>query len=102
MGRKSVLNDAEADAFQAGGAVKAAYRGLFGQIYGSVENVTLKDPTLELITDKENSYTGLKGIGILSGYSRGKLTGITVDAKKTETITADSGNKGTIYVDLRN
>ncbi len=100
LGADSVLDDGTADKLTAS---RTVYIGLFQEIEGTMEDVTMKDPTLEIAsTEDGKAYRGLNGAGILAGRSSGTLKNViiqTTDADK-EIVNADlSGqNSNTVGV----
>ena len=78
------------------------YLGLFGEIKGNVENVTLRNATL--IYDAKDAYSSVEAAGILAGRCEGNLTSVTVQSEKTTgTKTQKAAANGTtVKVTLNN
>lgn len=68
------------------------YLGLFGEIEGSVKNISFKDPSLSIGTSKTSSLgdlNSLRGVGILAGRSEGSLEGVSLtvsSSKKSQAV----------------
>ena len=97
LGEESVISDKVAQTI-GNGTKKSEYLGLFGEVDGTIENVTFKDPSLHLTSSAEVPFTALKGIGILTGRDGGNLTDITINVTKTAQELTDE--EATVYVDL--
>ena len=82
LGEDSVVKDNSADTLE----IDAAnYLGLFGEIEGTVKNITFQDPVLKLTTSQSKAdHDKLKGAGILAGRTEGNLNDITVEVKKED------------------
>ena len=82
LGEDSVVKDNSADTLE----IDAAnYLGLFGEIEGTVKNITFQDPVLKLTTSQSKAdHDQLKGAGILAGRTEGNLNDITVEVKKED------------------
>ncbi|WP_270246120.1 type II secretion system protein [Coprococcus sp. AM11-30B] len=100
LGEDSIIDDTTADELQTAAAVqktgrtetKAAgqvsrpeYLGLFCEVKGTIEQVTLQNPKLTFGTEKADTrkYSSLKGIGILAGRSEGNISDTAVTGKDT-------------------
>ena len=100
LGEDSIIDDTTADELQTAAAVqktgrtetKAAdqvsrpeYLGLFCEVRGTIEQVTLQNPKLTFGTEKADTrkYSSLKGIGILAGRSEGNISDTAVTGKDT-------------------
>ena len=59
------------------------YLGLFGELEGTVENVTLRNATLTYDATKEGSDESVEAAGILAGRCQGNLTNVIVQSEKT-------------------
>lgn len=59
------------------------YLGLFGELEGTVENVTLRNATLTYDATKAGSDETVEAAGILAGRCQGNLTNVTVQSEKT-------------------
>lgn len=76
------------------------YLGLFGEVEGTLRDLTLKNPLLELTAEASGtadaSLSALHGVGILCGRSEGKLIQITVQTseKERQTLTAELKGRG--------
>ena len=58
---------------------------IFGEIEGTVKNITFQDPVLKLTTSQSKAdHDKLKGVGILAGRTEGNLNDITVEVKKED------------------
>lgn len=80
------------------------YLGLFGEIKGNVEDVTLRNATLTYDASATDSYASVEAAGILTGRCQGNLTNVTVQSEKTtgrKTQKATS-NGTTVNVTLNN
>lgn len=87
-------------------AISSEYLGLFGEIEGTVEDVTLQNPNLTFgVSDGENesgtetdqkTYSALKGVGILAGRSEGTISNVAV----TSTGKTDTDAKAVVNVSL--
>ena len=63
FGEESVNDDSVASA---AGQEKSKYLGLFEEVYGTIEDVTLQNVTLTLGQNEESkTFNSLQGIGIL-------------------------------------
>lgn len=68
------------------------YLGLFGEIEGTVKDVSFKDPSLSIGTSKSSSLgslNSLRGVGILAGRSEGSLKDVSLtvtSSKKNQTV----------------
>lgn len=88
LGETSVIDAIEAEKIEAGNSVEkdlnARYLGLFMEISGTVEDVTLQDPKLEIGVDttSAHSFPKLEGVGILAGRSEGTLKNVSVVLSK--------------------
>lgn len=72
------------------------YLGLFGELEGTVENVTLRNATLTYDATKEGSGESVEAAGILAGRCQGNLTNVTVQSEKaTGTKTQKAAANGT-------
>ena len=100
LGEDSIIDDTTADELQTAAAVqktrrtetKAAgqvsrpeYLGLFCEVKGTIEQVTLQNPKLTFGTEKADTrkYSSLKGIGILAGRSEENISDTAVTGKDT-------------------
>lgn len=59
------------------------YLGLFGELEGTVENVTLRNATLTYDATKAGSDETVEAAGILAGRCQGNLTNVIVQSEKT-------------------
>lgn len=88
LGETSVIDANEAEKIKAGNITEkdlnARYLGLFMEISGRVEDVTLQDPKLEIGVDttSAHSFPKLEGVGILAGRSEGNLKNVSVVLSK--------------------
>lgn len=88
LGETSVIDATEAEKINAGNSLEkdpnARYLGLFMEISGTVEDVTLQDPKLEIGVDptSAHSFPKLEGVGILAGRSEGNLKNVSVVLSK--------------------
>lgn len=80
------------------------YLGLFGEIKGNVENVTLRNATLIYDANAADAYPSVEAAGILAGRCEGNLTSVTVQSEKTTgTKTQKAAANGTtVKVTLNN
>ena len=85
IGGASVINDTTAAQLSTN---KSEYFGIFGEIEGTVEKLTLQDPKVTF-DDSTSKYTALKGIGALCGRSSGSLLNLTVKVKNDDTVVMD-------------
>lgn len=70
-------------------ATYARYLGLFCESKGTIQDITLRSPTLTLTGGGENpaaDYAHLRGAGILCGRSEGTLKDISIDSKDKDTV----------------
>ena len=109
LGETSVIDANEAEKIKAGNTVEkdlnARYLGLFMEISGSVEDVTLQDPKLEIGVDTESahSFPKLEGVGILAGRSEGNLKNVSVVlSMKMKAAQKADPNLYTVNVSLKN
>lgn len=73
------------------------YLGLFGELEGTVENVTLRNATLTYDATKGGSDESVEAAGILAGRCQGNLTNVIVQSEKTTgTKTQKAAANGTI------
>lgn len=88
LGETSVIDANEAEKINAGNSLEkdpnAKYLGLFMEISGGVEDVTLQDPKLEIGVDptSAHSFPKLEGVGIFAGRSEGNLKNVSVVLSK--------------------
>ena len=107
LGEESVIDDTVAAQT---GMEQPEYLGLFSEIYGNVQNVTLQNATLKLGlsenveentgTDSNKKFSSLKGVGILAGRAQGTLSGVSIteEESKGETLVEVSlVKRGSIY-----
>lgn len=85
IGGASVINDTTAAQLSTN---KSEYIGIFGEIEGTVEKLTLQDPKVTF-DDSTSKYTALKGVGVLCGRSSGSLLNLTVKVKNDDTVVMD-------------
>ena len=82
------------------------YLGLFGEIKGNVEDVTLRNATLiyDANATATGSYSSVEAAGILAGRCQGNLTNVTVQSEKTTGTTTQkaTSNGTTVNVTLNN
>lgn len=100
LGEDSIIDDTTADELQTAAAVQKTgrtetktagqvsrpeYLGLFCEVKGTIEQVTLQNPKLTFGTEKADTrkYSSLKGIGILAGRSEGNISDTAVTGKDT-------------------
>lgn len=109
LGETSVIDANEAEKINAGNSLEkdpnARYLGLFMEISGSVEDVTLQDPKLEIGVDptSAHSFPKLEGVGILAGRSEGNLKSVSVVlSKKMKAAQKADPNLYTVNVSLEN
>lgn len=109
LGETSVIDANEAEKVEAGNIVEkdlnARYLGLFMEISGGVEDVTLQDPKLEIGVDTTSvhSFPKLEGVGILAGRSEGKLKNVSVVlSKKMKAAQKADKDLYTVNVSLEN
>lgn len=109
LGETSVIDAKEAAKINAGNIVEkdlnARYLGLFMEISGGVEDVTLQDPKLEIGVDARSahSFPKLEGVGILAGRSEENLKNVSVVlSKKRKTAQKADPNLYTVKVSLEN
>ncbi len=109
LGETSVIDANEAAKIEAGNTVEkdlnARYLGLFMEISGRVEDVTLQDPKLEIGVDttSAHSFPKLEGVGILAGRSEGNLKNVSVVlSKKMKAAQKADPNLYTVHVSLEN
>ena len=101
IGEQSALTDEQVDALYSGVTSEnrpySEFLGLFGSVEGTIDNVMFNEPKLTLTDESGNgnntSYTHLKGAGLLCGISSGKLSKITVDSVKKETVKVLLGDR---------
>lgn len=92
LGEDSVIKDDSADKLSID---QAEYLGLFGEVEGTVENITFQDPVLKLTTGKKAAdHDALKGVGILAGRADGTLSNIAVEVKKADHVIVDASMEG--------
>ena len=76
FGEESVNDDSVASA---AGQEKSKYLGLFEEVYGTIEDVTLQNVTLTLGQNEESkTFNSLQGIGIFAGRSEGTMNHVAV------------------------
>lgn len=109
LGETSVIDANEAEKINAGNSLEkdpnARYLGLFMEISGTVEDVTLQDPKLEIGVDttSAHSFPKLEGVGILAGRSEGNLKNVSVVlSKKMKAAQKADPNLYTVNVSLEN
>lgn len=109
LGETSVIDAIEAEKINAGNSLEkdpnARYLGLFMEISGTVEDVTLQDPKLEIGVDptSAHSFPKLEGVGILAGRSEGNLKNVSVVlSKKMKAAQKADPNLYTVKVSLEN
>lgn len=109
LGETSVIDANEAEKIKAGNSVEkdpnARYLGLFMEISGRVEDVTLQDPKLEIGVDttSAHSFPKLEGVGILAGRSEGDLKNVSVVlSKKMKAAQKADPDLYTVNVSLEN
>lgn len=109
LGETSVIDANEAEKIKAGNSVEkdlnARYLGLFMEISGGVEDVTLQDPKLEIGVDptSAHSFPKLEGVGILAGRSEGNLKNVSVVlSKKMKAAQKADPRLYTVNVSLKN
>lgn len=109
LGETSVIDANEAEKINAGNIVEkdlnARYLGLFMEISGGVEDVTLQDPKLEIGVDttSAHSFPKLEGVGILAGRSEGTLKNVSVVlSKKMKAAQKADPDLYTVKVSLEN
>ncbi len=109
LGETSVIDANEAEKIKAGNTVEkdlnARYLGLFMEISGWVEDVTLQDPKLEIGVDttSAHSFPKLEGVGILAGRSEGNLKNVSVVlSKKMKAAQKADPDLYTVNVSLEN
>ena len=109
LGETSVIDANEAEKINAGNTVEkdlnARYLGLFMEISGWVEDVTLQDPKLEIGVDttSAHSFPKLEGVGILAGRSEGNLKNVSVVlSKKMKAAQKADPDLYTVKVSLEN
>ena len=109
LGETSVIDANEAEKIKAGNSVEkdlnARYLGLFMEISGGVEDVTLQDPKLEIGVDttSAHSFPKLEGVGILAGRSEGTLKNVSVVlSKKMKAAQKADPDLYTVHVSLEN
>lgn len=109
LGETSVIDANEAEKIKAGNITEkdlnARYLGLFMEISGTVEDVTLQDPKLEIGVDptSAHSFPKLEGVGILAGRSEGTLKNVSVVlSKKMKAAQKADPNLYTVNVSLEN
>lgn len=109
LGETSVIDAIEAEKINAGNSLEkdpnARYLGLFMEISGTVEDVTLQDPKLEIGVDptSAHSFPKLEGVGILAGRSEGNLKNVSVVlSKKMKAAQKADPNLYTVNVSLEN
>ena len=109
LGETSVIDANEAEKIKAGNSVEkdlnARYLGLFMEISGGVEDVTLQDPKLEIGVDptSAHSFPKLEGVGILAGRSEGNLKNVyVVLSKKMKAAQKADPRLYTVNVSLKN
>lgn len=80
------------------------YLGLFGEIKGNVEDVTLRNATLIYDANATGSYSSVEAAGILAGRCQGNLTNVTVQSEKTTGTKTQkvTSNETTVKVTLNN
>lgn len=100
LGEDSIIDDTTANELQTAAAVQKTgrtetktagqvsrpeYLGLFCEVKGTIEQVTLQNPKLTFGTEKADTrkYSSLKGIGILAGRSEGNISDTAVTGKDT-------------------
>ncbi len=97
LGADSVANDSLIDTLYLSLEINKRsytnYLGLFCEVEGTIENVTLQDPLLELTGEKVagknesepvENFEHLYGVGVLCGRSQGKLNQISLKVTKKE------------------
>lgn len=95
LGKESVPKDTDIKKLYSGTEEShySRYIGLFSEVEGTIENVNLQNPVLELTGEqKEDAVEDLAylyGVGILCGRSQGKLTDVSVKVtdKNAQTVT---------------
>lgn len=95
LGKESVPKDTDIEKLYSGAEEShySRYIGLFSEVEGTIENVNLQNPVLELTGEqKEDAVEDLAylyGAGILCGRSQGKLTDVSVKVtdKNAQTVT---------------
>lgn len=76
FGEESVIDDSIAAATD---QEKSEYLGLFEEVYGTIEDVTLQNVTLTLGQNEEGkTFNSLQGIGIFAGRSEGAMNHVAV------------------------
>ena len=101
LGETSVISDNVAHKVGIGEDNYSEYLGLFSEISGNVQNITLKDSSLKLTTSADTMFSRLKGIGILAGRIGGQNdTGKNVVSDVTVTVSAAKADESTVDVDL--
>lgn len=80
LGETSVIDDGTANSLS--GSKKTEYLGLFGELYGKAENLTFQNAVLSF--GMEETFSTLKGIGLLAGRSEGTVSKVTFAGDKTE------------------
>lgn len=86
LGADSVPADDEINklypASGAAGGHYTEYLGLFCEVEGKIQNLTLRNPALSLDED-EKRFDSLIGVGLVCGRSEGRLTNISVKAESS-------------------
>ena len=101
LGETSVISDNVAHKVGIDKDNYSEYLGLFSEISGNVQNITLKDSSLKLTTSADTMFSRLKGIGILAGRIGGQNdTGKNVVSDVTVTVSAAKADESTVDVDL--
>lgn len=101
LGETSVISDNVAYKVGIDKDNYSEYLGLFSEISGNVQNITLKDSSLKLTTSEDTMFSRLKGIGILAGRIGGQNdTGKNVVSDVTVTVSAAKADESTVDVDL--